>query len=76
MYSLPTFLHFWGLGALVANCIIIVFRLFGMISAAVVSIVLLLALVTFEIITNEKEVPFWRSVFHFRSRNETSDQLV
>ncbi len=76
MYSLPTFLHYWGLVALVANCIIIVSRLFGLISAAVVSIVLLLALVTFEIITTEKEVPFWRSVFHFRSRNETSDQLV
>jgi len=76
MYSLPTFLHFWGLGALVANCIIIVSRLFGLISAVVVSIILLLALVTFEIITTEKEVPSWRSVFHFRSRNETSDQLV
>ncbi|SJK98591.1 uncharacterized protein ARMOST_01859 [Armillaria ostoyae] len=76
MYSLPTFLHFWGLGALVANCIIIVSRLFGLISAIVVSIVLLLALVTFEIITTEKEIPSWRSVFHFRSRNESSDQLV
>ncbi|KAK0449709.1 uncharacterized protein EV420DRAFT_1750506 [Desarmillaria tabescens] len=73
MYSLPTSLHFWGLGALVANCIIIVSRLFGLISGVIVSIVLLLALLAFEIITTEKEVSSWRSIFHFRSRNETND---
>ncbi|KAG7448689.1 uncharacterized protein BT62DRAFT_721694 [Guyanagaster necrorhizus] len=76
MYSLPTFLHLWGLGALVANCIVIVSRLFGFISGVVVSIILVFALVAFEIITTETELSSWRSVFRFRSQNESGDQVV